>query len=429
MLYEVRFAANKGLGLFAKHKIPCGTRIVAEKPLITLREGQRPTDVLSSAEQLNGKDRKRLLELSSYRGSGIKRLGRWSEALRWVVRDRRTAHERRDESNDRETLAIMPVSMRRVMDDLIEAYQILSIFRSNSFNLASATKSSSIRDQSPNNLSKSHPTPSAPVAAIPSVDTINIPLPASPPYELALFPTIARINHSCVPNAQANYHTLHQTFNIHATRDIPMGDEVSINYLPEVGQLREQRIAKLEEGYGFTCNCLACDLSTNLGIQGEKNRKYLQEKIKAIQPYLTERIKNVGVGYSVDGMPETLECVAPDHMEQSMGTMNHLSEKERQSRLRHYELEVNRSMLDMYRKEGIVGREVASIYYRLAYLQCGDGSVEDALVNARTGLRLEEDCLGADHPEYFHALASVERVRKLVNLRLSNAQGLDQEGL
>ncbi|KAF1970498.1 SET domain-containing protein, partial [Bimuria novae-zelandiae CBS 107.79] len=290
MLYEVRVAANKGLGLFAKLPIPRGTRILAEKPLVALRSGQRPSDILGYAKKLDEKSREQLLGLSWHPGSGIKRLGRWSEALGWAVRNRRT----------------------KAIDATMKAAS------------------------------------------------------SSAAYELALFPVIARINHSCLPNAQANYHPLHRTFNVHATRDIPAGEEVSINYLPEVGQLQGQRVAKLEEGYGFTCNCPACDLSTNAGKEGEQSRKETRDSMKETRADMPAR--------------------------------------ERQEWLREREIEALNLMLDMYRREDIVGREVASIYYHLARLQSSGDAFDDALTNARVGLRLEEDCLGADHPEYLVAL-------------------------
>ncbi len=88
----------------------------------------------------------------------------------------------------------------------------------------------------------------------------------------AVFPGISRINHSCLPNAQGNFNEGMGKFNVHATRDINVDEEVSINYLPENGELREVRTSKLSDGYGFDCVCPACDLGLARGREGEEKR-------------------------------------------------------------------------------------------------------------------------------------------------------------
>lgn len=407
MLYEVRVAANKGLGLFAKHTIPRGTRILAEKPLIALRRGQRPSEILSCAERLDGKRRETLLGLSWHPGGGIKRLGRWGEAVGWAVRDRRLA-------------TFGPGRMSDVIKTLDEAFQILSIFRSNSFNLASSANVAFAGDSSPSSPSTALPTSDSNVAVLDLHSELDVTPTApssSPPYELALFPAIARINHSCVPNAQANYHPLHRTFNVHATRDMAAGEEVSINYLPEVGLLRAQRVAKLEEGYGFTCNCPACDLSTELGRQGEKSRRDVQTSMRKTRAYLadaTHRGDAVDAGYGADGMPETFQSGITDEEQARIDALGRLSEAERRTLRLDGELQVLKLMLAMYSNEGIVGREVASMHYHMARLQSSSSALEDGLASAEAGLKLEEECLGRDHPGYLEASAFVEGLRERI---------------
>ncbi|KAJ4292345.1 hypothetical protein N0V90_009006 [Kalmusia sp. IMI 367209] len=412
MLYEVRVAANKGLGLFAIQSIPRGTRILAEGPLIALRQGQRPSDILSHARQLDKNDREQLLALSWHPGSGVKRIGRWGEALGWAVRDRyrieaRIAQEGDDKSNEKIS-SIFPGRIREISKELNEAVQILSIFRSNSFNLMSSAIS---------------------VPAMNSAIAISKPAtadpPYSPPYELALFPAIARINHSCIPNAQANYHPHQQTFNVYSTRDIVAGEEVSINYLPEHGQLRDRRIAALEEGYGFTCNCPACDLDTEKGQQGERNRKQMQDRLKQTRALFADNgdaTETADVGYGADGMPETSPRIKSQEEQQRIDALKQLPENELQDWLCICEIEILSSMLDMYRNEGIVGREVASMHYHIAQLQWRSGHHENAISNAEAGMRLEEDCLGVDHPEYLEARAFVKRLKESDHVRSQTTQ-------
>ncbi len=96
----------------------------------------------------------------------------------------------------------------------------------------------------------------------------------------AVFPRISRINHSCVPNAQGNFHRGKGVFNVHATRDIVADEEVTLSYLPEFGAVREKRVEKLKEGYGFECGCTACDLSAVAGKEGEQRRVEMQSKLE-----------------------------------------------------------------------------------------------------------------------------------------------------
>jgi hypothetical protein len=96
----------------------------------------------------------------------------------------------------------------------------------------------------------------------------------------AVFPRISRINHSCVPNAQGNFHEGKGVFNVHATRDIGIDEEVTLSYLPEFGALREKRVEKLKEGYGFECGCTACDLSAIAGKEGEQRRLEMQSRLE-----------------------------------------------------------------------------------------------------------------------------------------------------
>jgi len=87
----------------------------------------------------------------------------------------------------------------------------------------------------------------------------------------AVFGKISRINHSCVPNAQGNFHDGMGMLNVHATRDIEGGEEVVINYLGESAQVRSVRGEKLRDGYGFECACAACGGSER-GLEGEERR-------------------------------------------------------------------------------------------------------------------------------------------------------------
>lgn len=95
----------------------------------------------------------------------------------------------------------------------------------------------------------------------------------------AVFAKIARLNHSCVPNAQGNFDHPRGMFDIHAMRAVPAGEEITISYLPEQGSPRALRQEKLEAGYNFECACPACDMSTKAGADGEARRVKVHDAI------------------------------------------------------------------------------------------------------------------------------------------------------
>ena len=77
-----------------------------------------------------------------------------------------------------------------------------------------------------------------------------------------IFPTIARINHSCVPNAEAKFSG--GLVNIRAERDIADGEEIFISYRPEMleDDDREKRREVLKY---FECRCPACERNMTIG--------------------------------------------------------------------------------------------------------------------------------------------------------------------
>lgn len=96
-----------------------------------------------------------------------------------------------------------------------------------------------------------------------------------------MFQNISRVNHSCVPNSQGNFHDILGRFNIHATSDIEANEEITINYLLEIGAQRASRQQHLLHSYGFSCDCPACDLESARGRAGEKQRLEMQRRLKA----------------------------------------------------------------------------------------------------------------------------------------------------
>ncbi len=85
--------------------------------------------------------------------------------------------------------------------------------------------------------------------------------------DAALFPTLARSNHSCAPNADFVARKRPLVQDIVATRDIFPGEEITLSYLPACGEgsdVREVRQAYLREWYGFRCCCTVCGMQVGL---------------------------------------------------------------------------------------------------------------------------------------------------------------------
>jgi hypothetical protein len=225
-MYEIKSAGLKGLGVFAKELIPRGTRIFSEKPLVAIRAGQNAGDIYTASRFLSPEDRKRFLGLSTHLTKELKVL-RWSQAAWYTAKHTVSSIFRR-----------LGGKGGFSMPNVKEHVTVLSIFRNNAFDLGSSSK-----------------------------------------FEQAVFPSISRINHSCIPNAQGNFHEALGTFNVHATRDIKPDEELTLNYLHEHGAARESRQLRLLNGYGFVCECPACDLSSSHGRDGEKRRVKMHEEI------------------------------------------------------------------------------------------------------------------------------------------------------
>lgn len=225
-MYEIKSAGLKGLGVFAKTFIPRGTRIFSEAPLLAISPGQNAGDIYSASRSLSSDDRRRFLGLSTHVTNELK-IMRWSQAVWYTLTHTLSSLFRREKG-------IGAMSWPNPKEHVT----IISIFRNNAFNLG-----------------------------------------ASSAFQQAVFPKISRINHSCVPNAQGNFHDELGRFNIHATRDIETGEELTLNYLQELGAAREVRQERLMSGYGFSCECTACDMSSSKGRDGEKRRVKMHEEL------------------------------------------------------------------------------------------------------------------------------------------------------
>lgn len=126
----------------------------------------------------------------------------------------------------------------------------------------------------------------------------------------ALFPQIARINHSCVPNAHVCYYpsststitaaektasSLHRRRHegrmvVHALRNLHEGEEVQIAYF-SILLSRPERQTKAQK-WGFTCRCPACELPNrhdNATDDDGKSMRHHEQVRTAVVDFTTKK--------------------------------------------------------------------------------------------------------------------------------------------
>lgn len=295
-MFRVSHAGVKGYGVFATRPIARGTRIMADKILLSI--DNKDTSVLDAAARLSPEDRHRLLSLSMNNAK--------QKSLSY--------------------LAAAAWGSFPSLAAISEGRDLLNIFYNNNFSLSGTSG------------------------------------------KRAVFLTVARLNHSCVPNAQGNLNTAlpGSQFTIHALREIADGEEITISYLHDELAIRSMRQRKLQEGYGFECACEIC----SIGDSGERHERSHQRRLK-IQEMLA----------AFSG-----QQTAPG------GTSR--------------EFLLTKAVIDTYEQEGLAGRELSSLYFAAAGLATELGCSTEASALGARGLQVEEDAVGLDSPFYLASLSA-----------------------
>ncbi|KAK3705107.1 hypothetical protein LTR37_013474 [Vermiconidia calcicola] len=312
--YEIRRAGAKGLGVFATKLIPRGTRILAERPLFTVKSDRDLYPALRSLAQ-NDRDHLKQLSISGNRKPSVLD---WAESTWHFVRGAlsRSPAQTSDSSN------ITPAG-RISLDDY---KTFLATFRNNNFNIGNGTR--------------------------------------------ATFRDISRVNHSCVPNTQGNFNSAIGCFTVHAVRPIDQEQEITISYLDEHGAVRGVRQGQLFESYGFECNCPVCEPKTSRGRESERRRTAVRERLMQYAETASQR---------------------------------------RETDLK-MELELLLMLIRMLEEEGIVGRELATMYLSAAEGSLKVGDRKAAQRYSELGLEMDGVCLGTDSPLFKESL---QRMRSI----------------
>lgn len=92
-----------------------------------------------------------------------------------------------------------------------------------------------------------------------------------------VFNSIARFNHSCVPNVHNSWDIETQSETLYASRDIFEGQELCTSYLKPKDLYRSsQERRQLLQRLKFRCNCEACSLTGEDAVRSDQRRKELQ---------------------------------------------------------------------------------------------------------------------------------------------------------
>jgi len=85
--------------------------------------------------------------------------------------------------------------------------------------------------------------------------------PLGPNSEVGgVFLNIARLNHSCRPNAKHSWNKNTKQQTVYALRNIPAGEEITLSYLD--GGASKERQESLLQNFHFRCKCDLCSLPT-----------------------------------------------------------------------------------------------------------------------------------------------------------------------
>ncbi|KAK5170458.1 uncharacterized protein LTR77_005046 [Saxophila tyrrhenica] len=195
---EVRSSAGKGLGLFTCEHIPAYTRVVDDDALLSLGPKENLPELWRKYLALPQEDRQCFESLS--------------------VHENQTSKE--------EDQIVKLKQRGYAEDEARKMSQVSSKYLSNAFNTEDRTAHGGLGGQQGSRWSS------------------------------ALFPTIARINHSCVPNCHPHYNLLSGAEVLYTLRDIEVGEELSISYFDMTSPFATRQARA--KSWGFTCSCTAC---------------------------------------------------------------------------------------------------------------------------------------------------------------------------
>jgi hypothetical protein len=214
-LYEIRYTSGRGYGCFATRRLPHGTRILADKPLLIVPVANYyETDIKEPFAKLTEEEKALYFSLHSAHGQDPEN---WPKHIH-------------NEVEDQEKCRILEQHSARVSKDP----SLISIFQTNCMELGSGA---------------------------------------------AIFPNAARFNHSCNPNACFVWNSAIGMETIHAMRDIEKGEEITVTYCNMMEDYTNRMWELKHYGFFCDCPACAGDFSDpdSFAAKSAANRHLLKE--------------------------------------------------------------------------------------------------------------------------------------------------------
>lgn len=105
----------------------------------------------------------------------------------------------------------------------------------------------------------------------------------SPTSASFIFPRIARINHSCAPNADHAMDWSGLKMTVYATTNIETSQEICIEYQAGLVQkTRDERRQSLKRDFGFDCHCPVCAQDGDALLKSDGRRREINAIVDAL---------------------------------------------------------------------------------------------------------------------------------------------------
>lgn len=115
-------------------------------------------------------------------------------------------------------------------------------------------------------------------------NSFPVPLDDEGTEAMAVFNTVARFNHSCVPNVHNSWNMETKTETLYAVRDIAKGQELCTTYLNPNDLYRPSRDRRaLLQRLKFTCGCEACRLEGAQRQRSDETRQELRQLARQLE--------------------------------------------------------------------------------------------------------------------------------------------------
>jgi hypothetical protein len=361
-------------GLFATQKIAAGTRIISERPLITL-----PALGIQGAKLMAAFD-----ELRPYEQQKIWRLNPASPTASPIFTD--TAAQLHKKIAQLADIANnLKHKVTQEEQDNLNEYSLKVATTSRMFRIAARWHSAHY------SLSNS------------TTDTLMG----------GLFIETAQLRHSCIPNCHANYNPNTNIMSVQTTHAISVGEELTVPTITGVYyHTASSRAAELKSRFGFTCTCAACDPSSpqfslheSLRLQIHTRTLHTEHFLDLIDIVTHESVASEG--YFQDAtLPEPFDLPKIEDLRNAEDTI--------------------RTLIENLKATGCEGPELIRWYNAL--IDCLYPLIADALDNDDERIRwghitlrnatecvgIGLTCFGADSDEVIRSRKQVERIERAI---------------